>query len=147
MRQITKTVYTINEHPNKEKCFDWVRDNWYDLNEHSVSEVIDSLEALKNKIGGTLDYSIGQTPDRGEYITFKDYDGEILYSLDANDYPLTGVCWDGAIIEGLQKGDTKGILHWLHEETEYRYSNEGLFEHLETNEYEFNENGSFHGGE
>ena len=32
MRTIELKVYTINEHPNKDKCFDWIRNNWYDLN-------------------------------------------------------------------------------------------------------------------
>ena len=32
MRTIKIKVYTIKDHPNKEKCFEWIRDNWFDLN-------------------------------------------------------------------------------------------------------------------
>jgi len=74
MRIIETKVYTIEEHPNKEKCFEWIRNNWYELNQHSVEEIISSIKSLSNKIGGTFDYSISQVPDRGEHITFKDYD-------------------------------------------------------------------------
>jgi len=144
MRQITKTVYAINGHPNKEKCFDWVRDNWHDLNEHSVNEVIDSLQTLKNKVGGSLDYSIGQFADHGEHVTFIDYDKDILNSLDADSCPLTGFCWDIEAIDGLKKGSLKSLLSWLHADSEHRYSDEGLLEHLDCNDYEFNLDGSIH---
>ena len=36
MKIIETKVYTIEEHPNKEKCFEWIRNNWYDLNQYSV---------------------------------------------------------------------------------------------------------------
>jgi len=48
---ITKTdVYKIEEHPDKEKCFDWIRENWHDLNSHSVDDIINSLKALQKEI-------------------------------------------------------------------------------------------------
>src|SRR5210317_1076780 len=100
MRTIELKVYTINEHPNKDKCFDWIRNNWYDLNEHSVQEVLDSLKGLQIVIGGNLEYSISSGPYAGgEFIEFKDYDEDLLNELDANELPLTGVCWDGDLIE------------------------------------------------
>jgi len=54
MRTIETKIYTIDEHPNQEKCFEWIRDNWHDLNDHSVHEVVDSLKALQKVIGGDL---------------------------------------------------------------------------------------------
>ena len=36
------------------------------------------------------------------------------------------------------------LLKAIHEETEYIYSDEGLFELCECNEYEFNEEGNIH---
>jgi len=142
MRTIELKVYTIKEHPNKDKCFDWIRNNWYDLNDHSVQEVLDSLKGLQIVIGGDLDYSISSSPCRGEYIKFKDYDKDLLNELDANELPLTGVCWDGDLIESMQKdGDAYGVLSALHRYTEYLYSDEGLQELCEANDYEFTEEG------
>lgn len=143
MRTIETKVYTIGEHPNKEKCFEWIRNNWHYLNQHSVDEVISSIKSLSDKIGGNFDYSISQVPDRGEYIIFKDYDYEKLSRLIADDCPLTGVCWDIDLIVGLREGNTNKVLDSLHSDTEYMYSNEGLFKICEANQYEFKEDGSF----
>ncbi len=152
MRTIETKIYTIDEHPNQDKCFEWIRNNIYDLNECSVHEVVDSLKALQKVIGGDLDYSIGQSPDRGEFITFKNYDEDSLKELNADECPLTGVCWDADLIKSMQadvKEDdyfysvttTNGVLRALHEDTEYIYSDEGLRELCEANEYEFTEEG------
>ena len=143
MRTITKKVYTIDEHPNPEKCFEWIRNNWHDLNNHSVDEFIDSLKALQQVIGGKLDYAISAVPDRGERISLKGYDKELLSTLDKHQLPLTGVYWDHNIIESLQDGNLKEALDSLHMDTEYIYSDEGLTELCEANEYEFYENGEF----
>ncbi len=141
MRTIEINVYKIDEHPNKRACFEWIRNNWYDINSHSVEEVVDSLKKLSEKIGGTLDYSISAVPDRGEYIRFKDYSHDDLCRISADDLPLTGVCWDADIIEGLRTGHPEKVLKALHSDTEYQYSDEGLVEMCEANEYEFYENG------
>jgi len=141
MRIIETKVYTIEEHPNKVKCYEWIRNNWHDLNSHSVSEVIKSLKALENEIGGNLDWSISAVPDRGEFISLMDYDKEALNNLDVENCPLTGTCWDMDIIEGLKEGNISKVLKSLHLDTEYIYSDEGLFELCEANEYEFNEEG------
>ena len=141
MRIIETKVYTIDEHPNKEKCFDWMRNNWHDLNQHSVDEVIESLKALQKEIGGRLDYCIGQVPDRGEFISFGGYDRDYLSQLNPKDYPLTGVCWDYDLIMGLIEGEPERVLNSLHKDTEYIYSDEGLTELCEANEYEFTEEG------
>ena len=142
MRIIETKIYTIDEHPNQDKCFEWIRNNIYDLNECSVHEVVDSLKALQKVIGGDLDYSIGQSPDRGEFITFKNYDEDSLKELNADECPLTGVCWDADLIKSMQADeDAYDILRALHEDTEYIYSDEGLRELCEANEYEFTEEG------
>ena len=144
MRIIETKVYTINEHPDKEKCFEWIRNNWWTtLNQHSVDEVQESIKALSARIGGTFDYAISQSPDQGEFIYFEDYDKEELFSLNADDCPLTGVYWDIDLINGLKEGDAERVLDSLHADTEYHYSNEGLQEFCEANEYEFDEDGTF----
>jgi len=142
MRIIETKVYHINEHPNKEKCFEWIRDNWHDLNQHSVDEIIKGIKALSDKIGGSFDYSISQYPDKGDHITFKDYDHEVLCRISAEDCPLTGYCWDIDLIQGLRTNNTSMVLDSLHSDTEYIYSDEGLYEMIESNEYEFDEEGS-----
>lgn len=142
MRIIKIKVYTIEEHPNKGKCFNWIRNNWHDLNQYSVNEVIESIKALSDKIGGTYDYSIGQLPDRGQFISFKDYNHDLLYRLNSDDLPLTGVCWDIDLIIGLREGDANKVLKALHSDSEYQYSDKGLFELCKANQYEFYEDGS-----
>lgn len=141
MRIIETKVYTIDEHPNKDLCYEWIRDNWHDLNEYSVDEFIKSIKALSELIGGTVDFSISAVPDRGEHITFKDYDHEKLCRISADDCPLTGVCWDIDIIEGLRTERLDRALGSLHDDTDYVYSDAGLKEMCEANEYEFNETG------
>ena len=132
----------INDHPNQELCFDWIRNNWHDINQHSVDELVQSIKALSKEIGGTYDYSICQVPARGEHITFKDYSQEDLCRLSADDCPLTGVCWDADLIVGLREGNPSKVLDAIHTDTEYQYSTEALIEMCEANEYEFNEDGS-----
>ena len=142
MRTIETKVYTIEEHPNQELCLDWIRNNWHDLNQHSVDELVQSIKALSKEIGGTYDYSICQAPDRGEHITFKDYNQEDLCRLSADDCPLTGGCWDVDLIVGLREGNPSKVLDAIHTDIEYQYSTEALIEMCEANEYEFNEDGS-----
>tara|TARA_R110000772_G_scaffold160628_1_gene271789 strand:+ start:839 stop:1279 length:441 start_codon:yes stop_codon:yes gene_type:complete len=144
MRVIETKVYTIEEHPNKSLCYQWIRDNWHDLNRHSVGEVIDSLKALQNEIGGDLDYSISSVPDRGEFIRFTDYDTQALISCSkvADELPLTGVCWDYHVIKGMRYGEPTQVLDTLHADTNYQYSDEGLYELCEANQYEFTEEGN-----
>jgi hypothetical protein len=141
MRIIKTKVYTIDEHPNKNLCFDYIRKNWHDLNQHSVYELIDSIKALHEKIGGDVNYSISQFPCRGEYIWFRNYDNDILKSLDAESESLTGTFWDCNLINGLREGNVKSVLHNLHDETYFVYSNEGLNDLCMANKYEFNEDG------
>ena len=144
MRVIETKVYTIEEHPNKDLCYEWIRDNWHDINSHSVDEVIDSLKALQNEIGGKLDYSISSVPDRGEFIKFTDYDKQALISCSkvADELPLTGMCWDYDVIKGLRENNPTQVLGTLHQDTEYCYSDEGLYELCEANQYEFTEEGN-----
>jgi len=134
-------VFQIGEHPNREKCYDWIRSNLHDLNQDSVEELIRSIKALSNVIGGTFDYSISQVPSRGEHITFKGYDRAILDNLDAESDPLTGEFWDCNLIKGLREFNLKGVLDKLHDETEYAYSDEGLLELCREEKYEFDLNG------
>ena len=142
MRIVETKIYTVDEHPNKELCFENIRNNSYDLNEHSLYEFIDSLKSLRDKIGGKLDYSIGTSPCRGEFISFEDYDLDSLNSLDKDELPLTGVCWDYDIIKALQNGDVFDAVISLHNDTEYLYSDEGLEEICIANNYEFDEEGN-----
>tara|TARA_R110000868_G_C10482366_1_gene729404 strand:- start:133 stop:573 length:441 start_codon:yes stop_codon:yes gene_type:complete len=144
MRTIETKIYTIAEHPNRDLCYEWIRNNWYDLNQYSVDEVIDSLKALQEEIGGKLDYSISSVPDRGEFIRFTDYDKQALISCSkvADECLLTGAGWDYDVIKGLREGEPNQVLDTLHQDTEYCYSDEGLYEMCEANQYEFTEEGN-----
>jgi hypothetical protein len=137
-------IYQIEEHPQPEKVYDWIRNNWYDLNEHTGYEIINSLKALQQEIGGTLNYGISAVPDRGEYITFEDYDEEALAELDETEYPLTGCSWDQYVITGLRNNCLSKILDIYHQDTDYVYSDEGLYELCAANGYEFELDGTFY---
>jgi len=141
MRIIETKVYTINEHPNKELCYKYIRENIHDLGRHDLEEVIDSIKALNKQIGGEFDYSISAVPSRGEFIRFTNYDKDILMDLVADDHPLTGVFWDEYLIKGLRDGDTLNVLRELHSEVEYIYSDDGLNCYCMDNDFEFDELG------
>lgn len=146
MKTKTINIYAIGEHPQPEKCFDWIRNNWHDLGQFCVDEMLDSLKALANEIDGVLDYSLSIVPDRGEYVTIKGFDQTKLERLytKREDCPLTGVCYDHDVIEALYNGELEtAVLKTLHAEGEHLYSDEGLREICEANEYEFDENGKF----
>ena len=142
MRIVEVKGWTIDEHPNKDKVYEWIRENWHDLSESSVTELIQTLKSLQKEIGGDLDYSISDVPDRGEYIKFEGYDREALCDLSADDYPLTGLWWDYHVIKELIKDDIEETLSILHRETEWMYEDEQLFDLCVANEYEFAEDGS-----
>jgi hypothetical protein len=137
MRTETINIYTIDEHPNKEKCFERIRNNDHYIGDYEVDELVCSIRKLSEVIGGTKDWCLSHCPDRGEHITFKGYDREVLASLDADECPLTGCFWDAVLIEALKAGDMGKVLDTLHEAVEYLYSDEALIEMCEANDYEF----------
>lgn len=137
MREITYRVYKIDEHPDKDRCFGWVRDNMHDLGEHEVDDLINSLVKLRETIGGQLNYSLSQVPDRGEYIRFTDYDEEALAKLDEESCPLTGVFCDHDVIECIRNNDMRGLISRLHDWCEYHYTDEAIEEQALVNDWEF----------
>ena len=144
MRTEKISIYTIDDHPDKEVCFEWMRNNWHDLGDHVLQEMVDSLKALANAVNGTLDYSININQCRGEHVSIKDYDKELLHDLHdkRDDYPLTGVCYDYDVIEALHDDELESrVLSTMHKEGDYIYSDEGLLEMCQANEYEFLLNG------
>ena len=160
MRVIETKVFTIEEHPNKSAVYNWIRDNWHDLGEWALLDMIESLKAFADTIGATLDYALSIVPDRGEYIKLN-FTGDIEPKLESvlerldlsGNCPLTGVCYDEDIINAFrncEKGDSLrdvlneveyNVLRALHNEGEYLYSDDGLFEMCAANEYEFTESG------
>ena len=144
MKVIETKVYEIGEHPNKEKCFEWIRSNWSDLNDFSSDDLRKSIQALSLEIGGVLDYSLSNSPWNGDFIKFKDYDVEKLNALDAVECPITGSFWDALLIEGLKKGSFQELFKTRHEDIIYTYYDAGLIELCEANEFHFDLTGKFH---
>ena len=131
-------IYSIEDHPNKPAVYDWIRDNWHDLGDHALCDVLDSLKALAKTIGGNLDYSFGIFPDRGEYIKITDFDAAGLSELVADDCPLTGGYYDSIVIEALKANTLdQDTLKAIHEEGGYIHSDAGLCEMVEANDYLF----------
>lgn len=137
MREITYTVYKIDEHPDKDRCFNWVRDNMHDLSQHEVDDLVNSLVALSETIGGQLHYSLSQVPDRGEFIYFKNYNEEALAELDEEGCHLTGVYCDMDVIECVKNNDMRELIDRLHEWCGYHYTDEALEEQAHSNDWEF----------
>jgi|TARA_R100000030_G_scaffold100415_2_gene93382 hypothetical protein len=137
MRDITYRVYKIDEHPDKDRCFDWVRNNMHDLAQHEVDDLINSLVKLRETIGGQLHYSISQVPDRGEFIYFKNYNEEALAKLDEASCPLTGVFCDHDVIECIRNNDIVELFKRLHDWCEYHYTDEAIEEQALANDWEF----------
>lgn len=143
MKTVTYDVYTIDEHPSKRAVFEWIRVNWWDLGQFYIDDLVASLKGAQKALGGKLDYSISIGPDRGQYIYFTGFDRKLLRGLHKHDCPFTGMCYDIDVIEALRKNDMGSLLTMLHEEGEYIYSDEGLAEHCEANEYYFKKDGGF----
>ena len=157
MRVIETKVFTIEEHPNRSAVYNWIRDNWHDLGEGALLDMIESLKAFADTIGATLNYTLSIFPDRGEYIKFNftcDIEPKlkpVLTRLNlSGNCPLTGVCYDEDILDAFRNCDKRtdslrdvlnavesNVLRTLHNEGEYLYSDEGLFELCEANGYEF----------
>jgi hypothetical protein len=144
MKQETIQAYTIDQHPDKEAVFDWIRDNWHDLGQYALEQFCDSLKALADAIDGKLDYYVGIFPYCGESIRITDYDVNKLNALKADDCPLTCFVYDFYVIQALREGNIENALSFLHDEGEYIYSDEGLEDLCEANQYYFTEDGAFH---
>ena len=137
------TGYTIGEHPNPEKVYDWLRNNWHDLSQHVVDDAIESLKAFAQHEGLELDYSISACPDRGEFITFKNVPDDYKMPVIENDCPFTGTYYDHLILDSESLADIEfNVLKTIHSENDYIYSDEGLQELCEANEYHFEVSGT-----
>ncbi len=92
-----------------------------------------------------MDYYIHLDKDSKyfEYIKISNYDKKELKKLNPDDLPLTGVCWDYEVISCFKANNSSIILNALHKDTEYQYSDEGLLDMCQANEYEFDEYGHF----
>ena len=142
MRTIETIVYSINDHPDKDLCFEWMRSNQPDLNNENLNEIVASLKALEKVVGGNMDYMIGQYPDGNDFISWTGYDKDALKELDACDLPLTGTWADHVVIVGLRKHMiTEMVCGSLGRSWDWSYSDEGLAVLCEDNELEFTADG------
>ena len=141
MRTETISIYKIDEHPDREKCFEWIRNNDFDIGGGEIDELVCSLKKLSEVIDGTVDWCLSHYPDRGEHITFKDYDKDLLFTLNEEKCPLTGFYWDIVVIEALRAEKMSKIFNALHKQIEYLYSDEALIEMCDDDDYEFYEGG------
>lgn len=152
-------VWSIGEHPNTEKVFDWIRNNWHDLAEHEVEDMVCTIRAFAKFIGAKPDWSLSACGHRGEYVRF-DIKNETQVASDiftkdelSGGCPFTGVCTDEVILDAFRAAcpeellidvlrDVESrILKFLHDAGEYIYSDAGLREMCEANGYEFTESG------
>lgn len=136
-------VYKIDEHPNKAKIFDWIRNNWHDLNDHSLDEIDDSISKLREVIGGEFSFHFEAREGGHQFLKFYSYDEESLANLKEYKLPLTGFVWDHILIAGLKKGKPERVIEQLHISTRYVYSDKGLEDLCLSMEYEFFVNGEF----
>jgi len=140
MRTIETKIYKLHEHPDKELCFDWIRNNWVDLGDYLINEVISSIKTLNDHIGGSIDWSIGFY-SQSCFVRFTDYDVDLLNDLNVDELPLTGCIYDAIVIECLKDNNFRKLFIYLDDEHDYLYSETGLTEMIECNDYEFLESG------
>jgi len=120
------------------------------LYDHCLQERVDTLKIYAAYIGGHLDYSISCVPDRGEFITIKDFNQVLfLESFKLVDCSLTGVYYDDDLIYHLNKFgclDTalNCYLKDIHDEYESMLKDDYLSDLCEANDYEFKENGKMY---
>ena len=114
--------FTIDDHPDPQLCFNWIREHWHNLADYAGEEMIDSLKALADRWQLDLDYSIAPFGDRGEFISLKPraFDdcadmspvrlwkylhnsGFISADLIAGNCPFTGVCYDEVLIDPIRE--------------------------------------------
>jgi hypothetical protein len=162
-RIIETTVYTIEDHPNPDKVYQWINENWHDLGEHVLQEMAYSLKAFADNIGAKVNWSISIVPDRGEFIRFgfsvfeTPTLGDVMLHLDlSGNCPFTGCCYDETILDAFRDAAKdasatlesvlcdvgRNVLTALHNEGAYLYGDEGLYDMCEVNEYEFNAEGA-----
>tara|TARA_R110000823_G_scaffold116974_2_gene240206 strand:+ start:411 stop:845 length:435 start_codon:yes stop_codon:yes gene_type:complete len=141
MRTETINIYKIDEHPSKDKCFEWIRENDYHIGDFEIEDLSSSIKKLSDSIGGFVAYNISQYAEQGECITFMDYDEDLLEELNADECPLTGCFWDVEVINALKAKDMTKVFETLHNSIEHLYSDEMLTEICEGNDYEFYESG------
>ena len=165
-------TYTIDDHPNKEAVYDWVRDNWHDLyGWHDENR--ESIEAFAASFGASVKFEYGFSSY--SYADFSGIDDDILSLsgvrlwkwLNNNGHfdkldgscPFTGYYMDETLLDPIRqfkakpdKRDLEDLLSdcggaWVKaclKDWEYAYTDEAIHEHLEANEYEFTESGAFY---
>jgi len=166
-KEITKTVYTIDNHPNKSKVFKWVRDNWTNLSGGYVSDLIKTVKAIACAMNCDVHYAILTVSDQNEFIKFtKHGDGNVFinkghlellikqsqhcsFTGHGNDHLLSESLrlWDGESdikLRHLSHAFQSLALDSIHDQTEHVYSDEGLNDYLDSNEFYFNKDGSFY---
>jgi hypothetical protein len=144
MRIIEKKIVTFDElnDEQKSKAIELnFSDGW--IYEYCLHERIDTLKEYAKFIGGKLDYSISCVPDRGEFITIKDFDQvKFRQSFKLKDCALTGVCYDDDLIDFLNKFGSldmalRAYIDDIHDEYESMLKIDSIGELCESNNYEF----------
>lgn len=161
MKTITLNLYTIDEHPAPEKCYEWVRNNWHELHESQQDELIASLKAIAARMGCTLNYALSPVPDRGEMVSMHPPGGTPAYSMsewramekESLECSFTGCTYDGLLADAIN-----GAKHLNFRSVEFRfsrlaldaahaigddvYSDYGIHDMCEANGYYFLEDGT-----
>lgn len=153
MKTITIHAYTIDEHPNKNAVYDWIRNNWHDLDQYCIDEMVDSLRALAEFHDCDLTYSISGTPNKYEFVSltprrqlFSFLDLDLTKKPDNwQECSLTGVCYDCIVCEpDSGKALERAVLKTIHRESRHIYSKAAVKEFCEANDYHFLKSGEFH---
>ena len=140
MRIVETKVYTIDTHPEKNKVFEWIRNNWFDLHTYEAEDLIHSLNKISKQLGSKVDYRFSCFPDQGDYIKFEKYNVEdIIFDIEKANY------WDIVVFEALKEKDPDSILDAFYTMCKYIYYDDRYLEDLcASNEYEFTEDGSYY---
>jgi hypothetical protein len=145
IKEHTIKTYTIDDHPEPESVFDWIRNNWHDLGQFECEDFVICFEALAKKLDLRYDYNVSISPDRDEYLKLSGIDYDNLPDLgNPYDFPITGMSYDYDFLVALNEGNINNALDALHKQGDWLYSDEGLRELCEAAEYMFTESGELY---
>ena len=161
--------YTIDDHPNKQKVYDWIRENWHDLGDHVFEEVEKSMKAVSSALDCDLVFTVSSVADRNESVKLNSRYSESEHELIATstlakitkfsgECYYTGVVYDCLLEQALEDWDIQKpislkqlndllepvVLSCVHNEVESLYEDEQIKNLCEANDYFFTLQGAHH---
>lgn len=152
MTIVNKEFYTIDSHPDKTAVYEYIREEWNNLECHTIHDLYKSLQCFCNIMG--VELSKFDVHNRQIRINIKGYILLSVFDLHVSSNYLTGKFeemtgsfWDEVILDVWTKSNyggaalNKTVLDMLDSEIEHIYSDSGLYDLCMANQYYFDIDG------